>query len=97
MAFDGAWWCEMASAGVGWCAVAPYETRSASAMPSIPHDTRRRVSQLTTRFVNALQTHHHTRLFHVVSGSRTQIDAIVFSTRATNNVAAICGVTLRPM
>jgi hypothetical protein len=91
MTFDEASWCEVALAAFGWRAVATYATRSGPAVPSIAHDPRGRVSQLTTRFVNALLTHYHTRLFHVVSGSRTQIGRIVFPTRPSKNATAVRG------
>ena len=71
MTFDEVSWCEVALAAFGWRAVATYATRSGPAAPSITQATRGHVSRLTTRFVNALETHHHIRLFHVVSGVRT--------------------------
>jgi hypothetical protein len=88
MAFDGVRRPEMVSAAVGWSAVATYQTRSGHAMPSIIHDARERLSQLTTRLVNAFATHRHPSLFHVVSGSRTQIGPIVFPTRQSKNATA---------
>jgi hypothetical protein len=100
--WDDARWTAVAWDGVRWIVVACGDevrsqiqaTNLTNVIPTI-HDAGSRVSQLTTRIVNAFQTNRATQLFQVVSGGRDRIGRHALSTcRERNSILA--AVNLRP-